>query len=293
MHEGQMAATLPAPQLKITDLGAGIAFGALALLTLIIAGKTEYPAYAFHALVFAIASGWACFKVFDNATSRGPVAIPQEIDAKPNYNMGPVKFATIAAMFWGIAGFTVGLVIALQLAFPVFNFELALDQLRPAAPAAHLGGDLRLRRQRASRHIASMSCSAPAARAWRATIAPWFVIWGYNLFIVIAGTGYLLGITQGKEYAEPEWYADLWLTDCLGGLPARLSRHPLEAQGAAYLCGQLVLPRLHRHHRRAASGQQRTVPVSIFSAPRATSSGQACRMRCSSGGMATTRSAFS
>ena len=28
----------------------------------------------------------------------------------------------------------------------------------------------------------------------------------------IAGTGYLLGVTQSKEYAEPEWYADLWLT---------------------------------------------------------------------------------
>jgi len=44
------------------------------------------------------------------------------------------------------------------------------------------------------------------------SIAPWFVILGYNFFIVIAGTGYLLGVTQGKEYAEPEWYADLWLT---------------------------------------------------------------------------------
>ena len=29
---------------------------------------------------------------------------------------------------------------------------------------------------------------------------------------MIAGTGYLLGVTQSKEYAEPEWYADLWLT---------------------------------------------------------------------------------
>ncbi len=27
-------------------------------------------------------------------------------------------------------------------------------------------------------------------------IAPWFVVLGYNFFIVIAGTGYLLGITQ-------------------------------------------------------------------------------------------------
>jgi cytochrome c oxidase cbb3-type subunit 1 len=29
---------------------------------------------------------------------------------------------------------------------------------------------------------------------------------------VIAATGYLMGVTQSKEYAEPEWYADLWLT---------------------------------------------------------------------------------
>ena len=43
-------------------------------------------------------------------------------------------------------------------------------------------------------------------------IAPWFVVLGYNFFIVIAGTGYLLGVTQSKEYAEPEWYSDLFLT---------------------------------------------------------------------------------
>jgi cytochrome c oxidase cbb3-type subunit 1 len=40
----------------------------------------------------------------------------------------------------------------------------------------------------------------------------WFVFWGYNLFIVLAATGYLLGFSQGREYAEPEWYVDLWLT---------------------------------------------------------------------------------
>ena len=30
--------------------------------------------------------------------------------------------------------------------------------------------------------------------------------------IVLAATGYVLGATQSKEYAEPEWYVDLWLT---------------------------------------------------------------------------------
>ena len=38
------------------------------------------------------------------------------------------------------------------------------------------------------------------------------MFWGYQAFMVMAGVGYLFGITQGKEYAEPEWYADLWLT---------------------------------------------------------------------------------
>ncbi len=42
-------------------------------------------------------------------------------------------------------------------------------------------------------------------------LSPWFVLLGYNLFCVLAVTGYMLGITQSKEYAEPEWYADLWL----------------------------------------------------------------------------------
>ena len=27
---------------------------------------------------------------------------PPEIDGKPNYNLGPIKFATVAAMAWGI-----------------------------------------------------------------------------------------------------------------------------------------------------------------------------------------------
>ncbi len=33
-----------------------------------------------------------------------------------------------------------------------------------------------------------------------------------NFFVLVAGTGYLFGATQSKEYAEPKWYADLWLT---------------------------------------------------------------------------------
>ena len=48
--------------------------------------------------------------------------------------MGPVKFTTVAAMFWGIAGMAVGVWIALELAYPVLNLDLPwieFGRLRP------------------------------------------------------------------------------------------------------------------------------------------------------------------
>ena len=57
-------------------------------------------------------------------------------------------------------------------------------------------------------YIVQRTCRA---RLWHDGLAN-FTFWGYQLVIVMAGVGYLLGITQGKEYAEPEWYVDLWLT---------------------------------------------------------------------------------
>ena len=57
-------------------------------------------------------------------------------------------------------------------------------------------------------YIVQRTC---AARLWGGNLA-WFVFWGYNLFIVLAATSYLLGGSESKEYAEPAWHIDLWLT---------------------------------------------------------------------------------
>ncbi len=161
-------------------------------------------------IVFAAASAWAFFndpeRWFDG--KGGPQ--PLEIDGKPNYNMGPVKVRHVAAMFWGIAGFLSAW--SSRCSSPSrAELRSALDEFWPDAPAAHLGGHFRLRRQRAARHLLLRGAEdLPGAPG--GDLSPWFVILGYNLFIVVAGTGYLLGVTQGKEYAEPEWYADLFLT---------------------------------------------------------------------------------
>ncbi len=104
-------------------------------------------------------------------------------------------------------------------------------------------------RQRPYRDLVSTSCKRTCRVRLAGDLAPWFVVLGYNFFILIAGTGYLLGVTQSKEYAEPEWYADLWLTIVWVTYLLVIPDHADQAQGAAYLRRQLVLPGLHRHHR--------------------------------------------
>ena len=123
-----------------------------------------------------------------------------------------VRAFVVATMFWGIAAFLVGVVIALQLAFPILNLDLewtTFGRLRPLHTSAAIfafGGSALLG---TSIHVVQRTCRA---RLFGGDLMGWFIFWGYQLFIVLAATGYLMGITQSKEYAEPEWYVDLWLT---------------------------------------------------------------------------------
>jgi cytochrome c oxidase cbb3-type subunit 1 len=250
--------------MSANEVAGAIFAAAFAVLWLYIASKATDPGYVFHAYVFAFAGVATIFALGKRAASGAPATAPQEIDGRPNYNMGPVKFATIAAMVWGIAGFLVGFIIASQLAWPVLNFDLPWIQfgrLRPLHTSAVIfafGGNVLIA---TSLYIVQRTSRARLA----GDLSPWFVVLGYNLFIVIAGTGYLLGITQSKEYAEPEWYADLWLTLVwvvylfvfLATLWKRKEPHIYVANWF-YLAFILTIAVLHL-------GNNATVPVSIFS----------------------------
>ena len=129
--------------------------------------------------------------------------------AIPEYNESIVKKFTIASVFWAIVGFLVGLYIALQMAFPWLNFEpyFTFGRLRPLHTSAVIfafGGNVLFA---TSYFVVQRTCRA---RLWGSGLAN-FTFWGYQAFIVMAALGYVFGVTQGKEYAEPEWYADLWL----------------------------------------------------------------------------------
>ena len=85
------------------EAGSALAFAVLALLSITVAAKAYTPEYAFHAYLFAAASVAAVFMIINRYYDRPAEMPPLTIDGKPNYNFGPVKFATVAAMFWGIA----------------------------------------------------------------------------------------------------------------------------------------------------------------------------------------------
>ena len=89
--------------------GLAFALALLAIFSIVVAAKAYTPAYAFHAYLFAAASVASVFAILNRFFERDAAPPPLTIDGKPNYNMGPVKLATILAVFWGIAGFTVGL----------------------------------------------------------------------------------------------------------------------------------------------------------------------------------------
>lgn len=134
----------------------------------------------------------------------------QQALTTPRYNDEIVRWFVLATIFWGIAGFLVGVIIALQLAFPALNVEeyFTFGRLRPVHTSAVIfafGGNALFG---TSYFVVQRTCRT---RLWGDTLAN-FTFWGYQLFIIMAALGYLSGVTQSKEYAEPEWYADLWLT---------------------------------------------------------------------------------
>jgi cytochrome c oxidase cbb3-type subunit I len=134
-----------------------------------------------------------------------------EVD-RAGYNEAVIRKFTLAAAFWAVVAFLVGVVIALQLAFPALNLGLewtTFGRLRPVHTSAAIfafGGNALF-----ATSLYVVQRTSRASLFGGPALAD-FLFWGYQLFIVLAASGYVLGITQSKEYAEPEWYVDLWLT---------------------------------------------------------------------------------
>ncbi|RXR30418.1 cytochrome-c oxidase, cbb3-type subunit I [Sphingobium fluviale] len=188
--------------------GAWLLAALLAFFALAFSADSGFAIHMGIIMLAALIALWATMSGADyGAIARGVLRMPDP----GRYDDDPIRWGVIATVFWGLAGFLVGLLIALQLAYPVLNLGLewtTFGRLRPLHTSAVIfafGGNALIC---TSFYIVQRTCRARLAFPALAR----FVFWGYQLFIVLAATGYLLGITEGKEYAEPEWYVDLWLT---------------------------------------------------------------------------------
>jgi cytochrome c oxidase cbb3-type subunit I len=184
-----------------------IALGVVAFLAALAAQFGHDIAYQVNALtVMLVAGGLWLWTLRQMGEPKRPQPADQYFDSV-------VRAGVIATAFWGVVGFLVGVVIAFQLAFPQLNPEWAqgmlnFGRLRPLHTSAVIfafGGNALIM---SSFYIVQRTC---AVRLWGGNLG-WFVFWGYQLVIVLAATGYVLGATQAKEYAEPVWYVDIWLT---------------------------------------------------------------------------------
>ena len=124
---------------------------------------------------------------------------------------GRVRLFVIAALAWGWWVHD-GRPDRFSARLPGPQSRHRVDDVRAPAAGPHLGRGLRVRRQRPDRYLPIRRAADLPHDLVRWAAPALFLFWGYQLFIVLAASGYVLGVTQGREYAEPEWYVDLWLT---------------------------------------------------------------------------------
>ena len=177
----------------------------VALAGLALAAAGRHDPLGVHGFLI-LAYGLGCAAV----VARGYYGPEPAADRLSHYYDEPIKAGLVIAMAWAVVGMFVGVWVATLLAYPEATFNQAwasFGRLRPVHTTGVIfgfGGNALIA---TSFHVMQRTSRARMPDQ----LSPWFVLVGYNLFCLLAVSGYLIGITQSKEYAEPEWYADIWL----------------------------------------------------------------------------------
>ena len=132
---------------------------------------------------------------------------------KFSYDNRIVRNFAYATVIWGITGMLVGLIAALQLAFPEFfndylGFKyLTFGRLRPlhtnAVIFAFVGNGMFMGIYYSLQRLLK-------TRLWNDKLSK-IHFWGWQTIIVCAVATLPFGITTGKEYAELEWWIDIMI----------------------------------------------------------------------------------
>jgi len=179
--------------------------GLMALCGLVLAAFGHRDPIGVHGLIILAAAIGTMFVVISGSFAD----VPDDSHLGRYYD-DPIKVGVVLAMGWAVFAMAVGDWVAWLLAYPEMTFDAAwsgFGRLRPMHTTGIIfgfGGNALIA---TSFHVMQRTSRARMPDQ----LSPWFVLLGYNLFCILAVTGYPMGITQSKEYAEPEWYADIWL----------------------------------------------------------------------------------
>ncbi|WP_300666438.1 cytochrome-c oxidase, cbb3-type subunit I [Fluviicola sp.] len=127
------------------------------------------------------------------------------------YDNKIVKYFTYATILWAVIGMLVGLIAALELAFPEFFNEylgfryISFGRIRPlhtnAVIFAFVGNGIFMGVYYSLQRLLK-------TRMWSDRLS-YINFWGWQLIIVCAVLTLPFGITSSKEYAELEWWIDI------------------------------------------------------------------------------------
>lgn len=192
--------------LSLAERQIGLALAVLiAVVGLVMAVSAGYGAMAVHgsmAMVLGIALIFAL---------GGAMSDPEPpADRLYRYYDAPIRFGLAMTLIWVVIGMGVGVWVAALLYWPEATPALpwsSFGRLRPVHTTGIIfgfGGNALIA---TSFYVVQRTSRARLADS----VSPWFVLIGFNLFCAWAVTGYLMGSTQSKEYAEASWYADILL----------------------------------------------------------------------------------
>ncbi|MBI5694739.1 MAG: cbb3-type cytochrome c oxidase subunit I [Nitrospirae bacterium] len=129
------------------------------------------------------------------------------MEKEVNYEYGVVQGFALSALFWGVIGVLIGILIAFQLVYPELNFApwLTYGRLRVVhtnglAFGFGLGAIFGM-----FYYITQRLAKAPLPFPKLARVH----LWLFNAAIAAAAVTLLLGYSQAKEYAELEWPLDI------------------------------------------------------------------------------------
>ncbi|WP_035026240.1 cytochrome-c oxidase, cbb3-type subunit I [Gemmobacter nectariphilus] len=185
--------------------GIGLAL-ALTAMGLVMAATSRHGVMAIHGAM-AMALGLALVFKLGGALYDYPEPAS---DRHNRYYDAPTRFGIAMTLIWSVIGMGVGVWVAALMywpdATPPWGWT-SYGRLRPVHTSGVIfgfGGNALIA---TSFYVVQRTSRARLADA----LSPWVVLIGYNLFCLWAVSGYLMGATQSKEYAEATWYADIWL----------------------------------------------------------------------------------